>query len=85
MGSAGRMVRCRLDCGGLRAAHDASCASWRCARPSGWSASGQPVLLEPLSSAERRVVHLELLRDRPGVSTESLGTGARKRIRISPV
>lgn len=83
-GLSGRMVRCRVDCGGLRAAHDDVLRELARREADRAVASGEPVLLEPLSSAERRVVHLELLA-RGGVATESLGTGARKRVRISPV
>lgn len=83
-GLSGRMVRCRFDCGGLRQAHDETLRELARREAERAVANGEPVLLEPLSSAERRVVHLELL-DRPDVSTESLGTGPRKRIRIAPV
>jgi len=82
-GLSGRMVRCRVDCGGLREAHDEVLRELARREADRAVASGEPVLLEPLSSAERRVVHLELLA-RGGVTTESLGTGARKRVRISP-
>jgi len=45
--------------------------------------SGEAVLLEPLSAADRRIVHLALVDD-PRVTTESQGMGAEKRIQISP-
>lgn len=83
-GLCGRMVRCRVDCGGQRAAHDAELCELALREAEQVAATGQAALLEPLSAAERRVVHLAL-RDRPDVSTESVGTGARKRVRISPV
>ena len=83
-GLSGRMVRCRVDCGGLREGHDRELRELAEREAQRAVASGEPVLLEPLSSAERRVVHLAL-RDRTDVSTESLGSGARKRIRIAPV
>jgi spoIIIJ-associated protein len=83
-GLCGRMVRCRVDCGGVRAAHDESLRQLARREAERAVASGEAVLLDPLSSAERRVVHLELL-EHPGVTTESLGTGARKRVQISPV
>jgi spoIIIJ-associated protein len=83
-GLCGRMVRCRVDCGGQRAAHDAELRELAVREAEQVAATGQAALLEPLSAAERRVVHLAL-RDRPDVSTESVGSGARKRIRISPV
>ncbi len=39
--------------------------------------------LPPMNPAERRVVHL-FLRDNPGVTTESEGTGDSRRVRVSP-
>ena len=42
------------------------------------------VELPPMNPSERRVVHL-YLRDNPGVSTESEGTGDNRRVRVSPV
>ena len=36
------------------------------------SSTGEPVELEPMSSIERRIVHLRL-QDEPGVSTRSEG------------
>jgi len=83
-GLSGRMVRCRIDCGGLREGHDRELRELAEREAERAIASGEPVLLEPLSSAERRVVHLAL-HERTDVSTESLGSGARKRIRIAPV
>ena len=41
------------------------------------------VELPPMNPAERRVVHL-YLRDNPGVTTESEGTGDSRRVRVSP-
>lgn len=41
------------------------------------------VELPPMNPSERRVVHL-YLRDNPGVSTESEGTGDNRRVRVSP-
>ncbi|QIN84954.1 KH domain-containing protein [Rubrobacter tropicus] len=42
------------------------------------------VELPPMNPSERRVVHL-FLRDNPGVTTESEGTGDSRRVRVSPV
>ena len=44
----------------------------RCAAPSSAKSTGEPVELEPMSSIERRIVHLRL-QDEPGVSTRSEG------------
>ena len=44
----------------------------------------RPVELPPMNSSERRVVHL-FLRDNPGVTTKSEGTGDNRRVTVSPV
>ena len=45
--------------------------------------SGNLVPLEPMPASERRVIHLALAQE-PGVSTESEGTGAQRRVVILP-
>jgi spoIIIJ-associated protein len=45
--------------------------------------TGRDVALEPMSAAERRVVH-EYLRDRDDVATESEGEGLDRRLVVSP-
>ena len=44
---------------------------------------GRTVELPPMSPSERRVVHI-FLRDNPGVTTASEGSGDNRRVRISP-
>lgn len=44
----------------------------------------RPVELPPMNSSERRVVHL-FLRDNPGVTTRSEGSGDNRRVTVSPV
>ena len=44
----------------------------------------RPVELPPMNSSERRVVHL-FLRDNPGVTTRSEGSGDSRRVTVSPV
>jgi spoIIIJ-associated protein len=39
--------------------------------------------LEPMSPADRRIIHLEL-RDHDGVRTESVGEGDRRKVTIIP-
>ena len=39
--------------------------------------------LEPMPASERRIIHLEL-RDHPGVRTESVGEGDRRKVTIIP-
>jgi len=46
-------------------------------------ASKQPFRLNPMSSRERRIVHLAL-KDLPGVRTESLGVGEERQVVIHP-
>lgn len=45
--------------------------------------TGAPFPLSPMNSRDRRIVHLAL-KERPGVRTESEGTGAHRRIIIHP-
>jgi spoIIIJ-associated protein len=44
---------------------------------------GRRVALEPMSAAERRIVHMEL-QDSPDVKTESIGEEPRRKVTISP-
>lgn len=46
--------------------------------------SRQPFQLNPMSSRERRIVHLAL-KDMPGVRTESVGVGEDRQVVIHPV
>ncbi len=41
------------------------------------------ITLEPMPARDRRIVHLAL-REQPGVSTRSIGTGENRRVMISP-
>jgi spoIIIJ-associated protein len=43
----------------------------------------QPIFLDPMSPAERRIVHMTLA-DHPGVSTHSVGEGDSRRVVVSP-
>lgn len=45
--------------------------------------TGMPVELEPMSSAERRVIHMELAED-PTVMSESSGEGKNRRVVVKP-
>lgn len=44
---------------------------------------GRTMTLEPMPANERRIIHLEL-RDHPGVRTESVGEGDRRKVTIIP-
>lgn len=46
-------------------------------------ASGRSIALEPMSAAERRVVHMALA-DHPRVTTQSAGSGEERKITILP-
>lgn len=82
-GLAGRMVRCNVDGAGLRSAREDELRSLAERAATEAVASGEAVLLAPLSAADRRIVHLALVDD-PRVTTESEGLGAEKRIRVAP-
>ena len=82
-GLAGRMVRCKVEGAGLRSAHEDQLRSLAERVAAQVVASGEAALLEPLSAADRRIVHLALVDDQR-VTTESQGLGAEKRIQISP-
>lgn len=45
--------------------------------------SGAPMMLEAMTPAERRIIHMELA-ESPDVSTESTGEGEQRRVVISP-
>ncbi len=45
--------------------------------------SGKPIELDPMTAAERRVVHIELARDR-SVLSESTGKGSDRRVVVKP-
>jgi len=83
MGLSGRHVRCRIEGAGLRARHEDGLRARAREVAERVRTSGNEELLEPLNPAERRIVHLEL-RDQPGLRTESVGRGFRKRVAISP-
>jgi spoIIIJ-associated protein len=46
--------------------------------------SKQPFRLNPMTSRERRIVHMAL-KDMPGVRTESIGVGEHRQVVIHPV
>jgi spoIIIJ-associated protein len=45
--------------------------------------TGHRQVLEPMTAAERRIVHIEL-RENPDVSTESIGEDPRRKVTINP-
>jgi spoIIIJ-associated protein len=72
-----------LDCGGYRALRFEELRMTARVAAERVLASKQPFQLNPMSSRERRIVHLTL-KDTPGVRTESVGTGEERRIVIHP-
>ena len=82
-GLSGRMVRCRVDCGGLHQAREARLRELARIEADVVRATGEARLTEPFSAGDRRIIHLELA-EAPDLETESLGDGLEKRVRISP-
>lgn len=72
-----------LDCAGYRALRFEELRMTARVAAERVLASGQPFQLNPMSSRERRIVHLAL-KDMPGVRTESAGTGEERHIVIHP-
>jgi len=83
-GLAGHAVPCRLDSGGFRAAHREEMRELAEEVAEEVRRDLQSQILEPMSPADRRLVHMALAED-PAVRTESEGGGFMKRVRISPV
>ncbi len=76
-GLAGRMVRCKVEGAGLRSAREEELRSLAERAAEEAVACGEAVLLEPLSSADRRIVHLALVDD-PRVTTREPGLRRRE-------
>jgi len=76
----GRRIRCRIDGAGLRSARESELRALAREAAGRARVEGEAVL-PPLAAAERRIVHLEL-QDEPDLTTESLGRGQLKRVRV---
>lgn len=72
-----------LDCGGYRALRFEELRMTARVAAERVMTSRQPFQLNPMSSRERRIVHLAL-KDMPGVRTESVGAGEERHIVIHP-
>ena len=72
-----------LDCGGYRALRFEELRMTARVAAERVLATKQPFQLNPMSSRERRIVHLAL-KDMPGVRTESVGAGEHRHIVIHP-
>ena len=75
--------RILVDVGGYRERREKRLAELALSLASRVSLSGEPQMTELLSPRERRVIHLAL-KDHPDVTTEGLGEGSLKRVRIFP-
>jgi spoIIIJ-associated protein len=73
-----------LDCGGFRALRFEELKMTAKVAAGRVQASRQSFRLNPMSSRERRIVHLAL-KDMPGVRTESVGTGEERAVVIHAV
>jgi spoIIIJ-associated protein len=72
-----------LDCAGYRAMRFEELRMTARVAAERVQSSRQPFQLNPMSSRERRIVHLAL-KDFPGVRTESIGTGEERQVVIHP-
>jgi spoIIIJ-associated protein len=78
----GKQVLVRIDGAGLRGAREAELQEMARAAARKVLESGEPIVLAPLPPGERRVVHV-CLADDPRLTTESLGHGVEKPLRIA--
>ena len=72
-----------IDCGGYRALRFEELRMTARVAAERVQTSRQPFRLNPMSSRERRIVHLAL-KDMPGVRTESVGMGDERQVVIHP-
>lgn len=72
-----------LDCGGYRALRFEELRMTARVAAERVQSSRQPFRLNPMSSRERRIVHLAL-KEVPGVRTESVGMGEERQVVIHP-
>ena len=79
----GGRVRVNVDVGGYKRRRDERLRKEAMQAAARVRKSGLAVELEPMSAAERRVVH-RALADEPGVHTESRGEGGDRRVVVKP-
>jgi spoIIIJ-associated protein len=72
-----------LDCGGYRALRFEELKMTARVAAERVQSSKQPFRLNPMSSRERRIVHLAV-KDMPGIRTESIGVGEDRQVVIHP-
>ncbi len=83
-GLVGYGLPCRVDCNGFQQARESELREMAGGMAELARRQGKPQKLEPMSPADRRLVHLALADD-PTVRTESEGSGYMKRIKVLPV
>lgn len=76
-------IRIKVDVGGYREARRVALAGFAKQAAEKALAEGTDVVLEPMSSADRKVVH-DTLNDEEGVSTRSAGTDPRRYVVVVP-
>jgi len=72
-----------VDAAGYRARREATLGGLAVRQAEHALATGEPVELEPMAPAERKIVHLRL-KDYPGIETASHGTEPNRHVVISP-
>ncbi|HLZ90458.1 MAG TPA: R3H domain-containing nucleic acid-binding protein [Candidatus Acidoferrum sp.] len=72
-----------IDCGGYRALRFEELRMTAKVAAERVQTSRQPFKLNPMTSRERRIVHLAL-KDMPGIRTESVGAGEHRQVVIHP-
>ncbi|HLV12987.1 MAG TPA: R3H domain-containing nucleic acid-binding protein [Trueperaceae bacterium] len=78
-----RPTRVNIDVGGYKRRRDARLRDTALAAAARVRKNGVAVELEPMTAAERRVVHMALAEE-AGVTTESTGEGAERRVVVKP-
>ena len=78
-----RSVRMEIDVGGYKERRIAALKSRAVSMASRVKASGKEMQVEPLSAAERRIIHIALVGD-PQVKTYTVGDGDLKSVVIAP-
>jgi spoIIIJ-associated protein len=79
----GRMNRLTVDVGGYRAKRRAALEAFTREQVERVRATGRPVVLEPMSAADRKVVH-DIVLDAEGVTSVSEGEEPRRSVVIRP-
>ena len=79
----GEDVRIAIDVEGYRQRRESSLKDMANKVAGSAIQTGRSIPLEPMSAADRRIIHMALS-DNPGVSTESVGFGDDRKVTILP-